>query len=74
MFDRFIALIADGEWHQIDKTMEKAGIKPQWKKSVLTFLAEYQFIEVDDDKLRASARFLKFLRELKAIEEHLSNL
>jgi len=68
--DKILELLKDGEWHEIEEIAGKTQLY-EFKVDVLTFLAEYDFIEIDTEerKTRLTALSLSFLREIEDMEK-----
>lgn len=61
VLDRFIELLKDGGWHEIEAVMRRAEVKAHARQPILSFLSAYGFIDVNKDKVKVSKPVLSFL-------------
>jgi len=55
--------LKNGEWHELDKIFEKCKLSEVEVKRILKFLEEYDFIEINGQKIRVSTSLQRFLEE-----------
>ena len=69
--DEFLWLLKDGEWHNLEEIAEKAEIPKIKVKMVLSFLGEYDFIQINEDLKRVKLKpsILEFFNEIQRIEK-----
>jgi len=68
--DEILWLLKDGEWHELKEIAEKAKIPKVKAKMVVSFLGEYDFIQINEDPKRFKLKpaILKFFNEIQRIE------
>lgn len=69
VLEEVLELLADARWHSLDELERVIGLSKKPGK-VISFLAEYDFINVDWERYRAKISPLmhQFLKEIKRIE------
>ncbi len=55
--------LKNSEWHELDKIFEKCKLSEVKVKKILKFLEEYDFIEINGQKIRVSTSLQRFLEE-----------
>ncbi len=55
--------LKNSEWHELDKIFEKCKLSEVKVKKILKFLEEYDFIEINGQKIRISTSLQRFLEE-----------
>ena len=70
-FDEILWLLKDGKWHNLKKIMEKCSLSESEVKIAVSFLWEYDFIQVSENgrKARLRPRILKFIDEIQRVEK-----
>jgi len=71
VIDEILGLLKDGEWHDLNEIMEKFRLTESRAETVTNFLAEYNFIQLDKERLRAriTSPAFNFLKKIQRIEE-----
>lgn len=61
--DQLIDVLRDGGWHSIAEVVEKCGLSLPKVKSIMEFLIEYEFVEVNVDgrKVKIASSLREFL-------------
>ena len=69
--DEIMWLLKDGEWHDLEEIAEKAEIPRVKAKMVVSFLDEYDFIQINEDlkRLKLKPSILEFFNEIQRIEK-----
>jgi DNA-binding IclR family transcriptional regulator len=69
--DEILWLLKDGEWHELEEIAEKAEIPKVKAEMVVSFLGEYDFIQINEDqkRLKIKQAILKFFNEIQRIEK-----
>jgi predicted transcriptional regulator len=69
--DEIFELLEDGKWHDIKEAMEKANLQEFKVEIIYGFLAEYAFIDFNNEQKKAklTSTTLKFIREIRCIEK-----
>jgi hypothetical protein len=67
--DEILWLLKDGNWYDIEEIAEKAQIPKVKTEMVLSFLNEYDFIQIKDLKVKIKPSILEFLNEIQRIEK-----
>lgn len=64
-------LLEDGLWHKVSEIGEKSGLHEFKLEILANFLAEYDFMELDEveRKVRLAVSVVDFLKKVKSIEE-----
>ena len=68
--EQVIDVLKDGEWHELDEIGEKCELSDVKVESILKFLAEYGFIQINGNgrKLKVGPSLKKFLEETQTVE------
>jgi DNA-binding IclR family transcriptional regulator len=63
-------LLEDGKWHSLSEIASKSGLHEFKLELVTSFLAEYNFVELDKAKrkVRLTVSVADFLRKIKHLE------
>ncbi len=63
-------LLKDGKWHNIEKIMEKSPSPKPTAEMVISFLWEYNFVQVNGNRRKAKLRpqMLRFIDEIQRVE------
>lgn len=69
--DDILDVLKDGKWHSLKKISEKTRLHELKVELLTNFLAEYDFIELDEKehKTRLTQPLLDFLRKVQDIED-----
>jgi DNA-binding IclR family transcriptional regulator len=69
--DEFLWLLKDGKWHNLEEIAEKAEIPKIKAEMFLSFLGEYDFIQINEDLKRVKLKpsILEFFNEIQRIEK-----
>jgi len=69
--DEILWLLKDGKWHNLRETIEKSSLPKLKMKMAVSFLLEYDFIQVDENGRKAKLRplVLKFINEIQRVEK-----
>ena len=69
--DEILWLLKDGEWHDLEEIAEKAEISKFKTEMVLSFLGEYDFIQINKDhkKVKLKPSILEFFNKIQRIEK-----
>ena len=64
--EKVINLLEDGEPHSLESISQKCGIKKDLTEDVISFLKNFDFIELDESKkdVKLTRVFLDFLRSV----------
>lgn len=68
--DEILEVLNDGKWHDSKQIMEKSGL-PEFKiQMILSFLAEYNFVELDKkrQKTKLAVALVSFFKRAQRIE------
>lgn len=67
-------LLEDGKWHSLTELASRAGLHEFKLELITSFLAEYNFVELNKDnkKIRLNVSVTDFLRKIKHIESDVS--
>jgi len=69
--DEILWLLRDGEWHDLKEITEKVAL-PKFKvEIVVSFLWEYEFIELKENvrRIRLQPSILEFINAIQSIEK-----
>ncbi|MGD8506066.1 MAG: hypothetical protein PVF15_05315 [Candidatus Bathyarchaeota archaeon] len=68
--EQVVAVLKDGEWHELDEIGGKCTLSELEVESILGFLAEYGFIKTGGTgrKLKVDVSFKRFLEETQAVQ------
>lgn len=71
VIDEVFELLEDGKWHDIKEVVEKSNLQEFKVKMIYGFLAEYAFINFNNEQKKAklTPTTLKFIREIQRIEK-----
>ena len=71
MINVIFNLLEDGKWHSLTEITDKSGLHEFKLEIVTSFLAEYDFIELDKTKrkVRLAVSVVDFLKKIKHIEK-----
>ena len=71
VIDEILDLLKDGKWHTMNEVMEKSRLNEFKAETVMSFLAEYSFIQQDKEhkKARLTPPTLDFLESIQRVEE-----
>ena len=69
-FDEILWLLKDGKWHDLKKIAEKCSLPESKAKMAVSFLWEYDFIELNENERKARLRppILRFIDEIQRVE------
>lgn len=69
--DRIIDLLKNGEWHELKEISDKTRLHEFKIEIITSFLAEYDFLEVDKrkKKIKLSPQLQLFLKKIKDVEQ-----
>jgi DNA-binding IclR family transcriptional regulator len=69
--DEILWLLKDGEWHELTELAEKAEIPKVKAEMVVSFLGEYDFIQINEDlkRLKLKPSILEFFNEIQRFEK-----
>jgi hypothetical protein len=69
--DNVLELLEDGRWHDLNDIRKKTELPDLKLKSIIKFLAQYNFIELDKDgkKAKIDSSIQDFLNKIRQIEE-----
>ena len=73
--DEILLLLKDGEWHNLNEITEKSTLPHSKAELIVTFLAEYNFVELNEDnkQVRLQSLLVEFLEEIQRLEQEESN-
>lgn len=68
--NELLDLVEDAKWHDLSKVAEKIRLNEFKVDLIASFLAEYEFINLDKEgrRIRIVPSVLRFLRKIKPIE------
>ena len=71
MINVIFNLLEDGKWHSLTEITDKSGLHEFKLEIITSFLAEYDFIELDKTKrkVRLAVSVVDFLKKIKHIEK-----
>ena len=69
--DEILWLLKDGEWHDLKEIAEKVALPQDKVEMVASFLAEYDFIQLNENNKQAKLKptILEFFKEIQRIEK-----
>ena len=69
--DEILWSLKDGKWHPLKEITEKSSLPEPKAKMTISFLREYSFIQVDENKRKAKLRpqMLNFIDEIQRLEK-----
>jgi hypothetical protein len=64
--DKLLEALTDGKWHTLEEIVQKTGIEEYRAKLVISFLQQFQFIQIDkkNGKIKLSTLTRRFLEKL----------
>lgn len=62
--DEVLSFLLDGEWHNLNEVAEALQIDCRKLEIILTFLAEFNLIQLDLSRVRITFEMKKFLKSL----------
>ncbi len=68
--DEILALLKNGEWHELREIVDKTQLREFKVELVSSLLAEYGFLEYDkkEKKIKLSPQLLLFLKKIEDLE------
>lgn len=68
--DEILWLLKDGKWHNLSEIIEKSSLSKSKVKMAVSFLWEYNFIQVNENgqKAKLSPLVFKFIDEIQRVE------
>lgn len=71
VIDDLLWLLKDGEWHDLQKIAEKVALSHAKTEVVFTFLAEYDFVQLNENakEVKLQSPLLKFINKLQCLEQ-----
>ena len=69
--DKILRLLKDGKWHNLGEIIEKCSSPKPKAKMAVSFLWEYDFIELNENGRKAKLRplMLNFIDEIQLVEK-----
>lgn len=69
--DEILWLLKDGKWHELEEITEKAALPKFKAELVVSFLGEYDFIQLNknDRRVKLQPSTLKFIKEIQHLEK-----
>jgi len=69
--DEILWLLKDGKWHSLREIMEMCSAPESKVKMAISFLWEYDFIQINENGQKAKLRplMLKFIDEIQRVEK-----
>jgi len=69
--DEILWLLKDGKWHNLREIMEKCSSPEPKVEMTISFLWEYDFLQLNETGRKAKLRplMLKFINEIQYVEE-----
>jgi hypothetical protein len=69
--DEILWLLKDGKWRDLKKITEKCSLPESKVKIAISFLWEYDFIQLNENGQKAKLRplMLKFINEIQGVEK-----
>jgi len=66
-----LELLEDDRWHDLNQVAEKMQLHELRVELIASFLAEYEFINLDKEgrRIRLASSVLRFLKRIKPIEK-----
>ena len=71
--DEILLLLKDGEWYNLNEITEKGKLRPSKAELIVNFLAEYNFVELNENKIRLQSLLVEFLEEIQRLEKEEKN-
>lgn len=71
VIDEILWLLKDGKWHNLKETIGKCSAPESKAKMTVSFLWEYDFIELNENRQKAKLRTLtlSFIDEIQRVEK-----
>jgi len=68
--DKFLDLIQDGLWYDLQTTVQKVGLSPAKAELVISFLKEYGFIKLSENtqQIKLQHLTLDFFTQIQQLE------
>jgi len=68
--DKFLDLIQDGLWYDLQTTVQKVGLSPAKAELVISFLKEYGFIKLSENtqQIKLQHLTLDFFSQIQQLE------
>jgi hypothetical protein len=68
--DKFLDLLQDGLWHDLEATTHKVGFSPAKAEMVISFLSEYGFIKLSENnnQIKLQRLTLDFFTQIQLLE------
>ena len=68
--DKFLDLIQDGLWHDLQTTVQKVALSPAKSEMVISFLKEYGFIKLSENtqQIKLQRLTLDFFIQIQQLE------
>jgi len=68
--DEILEVLEDGKWHDLKEIVEKTRLHESKLKLVMSFLAEYDFVQLDlaAKRIRLMPQLLNFLKKIHVLE------
>jgi|GEM_PF-4993164 len=67
-FDRVVAALSDGYWHDVTELGRKVAVSGEKLGKVLEFLKHYGFIHLSKGSVKLTDEMLKFQRVIQGLE------
>jgi hypothetical protein len=69
--DEILRLLKDGDWHDLEEIIEKCSSTKLEAKIAVSFLREFDFIQVEgnEPKARIHPLMLSFIEEIQRVEK-----
>ena len=69
--DGILLLLKDGEWHDLKEITEKVALPKVKAETVVSFLSEYDFIQLDESlqKMKLKPPMHDFFEKIQRIEK-----
>ena len=69
--NEFLELLEDDKWHELSQVSEKLRMHEFRAELIASFLAEYEFVNMDKEgrRIRLAPSVLRFLKKIKPIEK-----
>jgi len=68
--DEILEVLENGKWHDLKEIVEKTRLHEPKLKLVTSFLAEYDFVQLDPaiSRIRLTPQLLNFLKKIQDLE------
>jgi hypothetical protein len=72
--DEILWLLKDGKWHNLSEVMEKGSLPKSKIEMAVSFLWEYDFIQVNENGRKAKLRplMLNFIEDIQRVEKEIA--